>query len=255
MKKLIRNNWGALKVMRNGKGEDISWYYIEKLYRYQEKEEVVAGNKFRRSHAAWKKKNKKVKLAVQVSSRSVADALEFLNKDLKVPQFRGCEATVRFIRLIDDLFDLINSRNPFGRGTKRPLRKSNQAFWMKKMEDAMDELKSLKDLQGNRIITGKKKAGVLGMLVDAVAFRELFEDCCLCEEPILQYLLAYKLSQDHLELFLFAVRSMREAGTTQQADFIKLPSSACSTTTTSKGPTATSTPWMPPSFCTSLHLA
>jgi len=31
----------------------------------------------------------KVKLAVQVLSRSVADALEFLNEDLKVPQFRG----------------------------------------------------------------------------------------------------------------------------------------------------------------------
>jgi len=76
MIKLIRNNWCALKVMRNGKGEDISWYYIEQLYLYQEKEGVVAGNKLRRSHMEWKK-NMKVKLAVQVLSRSVADALEF----------------------------------------------------------------------------------------------------------------------------------------------------------------------------------
>ena len=36
----------------------------------------------------------KVKLAAQVFSQSVADALEYCNKELHLPQFRGCEETV-----------------------------------------------------------------------------------------------------------------------------------------------------------------
>jgi hypothetical protein len=58
----------------------------------------------------------KVNLAAQTFSASVADAIEFCTTNLNLKQFDGSDATVRFIRIIDRLFDLLNSRNPFAKG-------------------------------------------------------------------------------------------------------------------------------------------
>lgn len=71
----------------------------------------------------------KVHLAVQALSASVADALDFCEQTLKLPQFRGAGATAKFVRVFDHLFDLLNSRNPLGKSYKAPLRKQNEAFW------------------------------------------------------------------------------------------------------------------------------
>jgi len=40
----------------------------------------------------------KVDLAVQTLSSSVANALEFLKDDLKLPEFKGCDTKIQFIR-------------------------------------------------------------------------------------------------------------------------------------------------------------
>ena len=42
----------------------------------------------------------KVNLAVQSLSASVADALEYCEGKLKLPQFQGCGPTVKFIRVL-----------------------------------------------------------------------------------------------------------------------------------------------------------
>lgn len=74
------------------------------------------------AHIQWRKKKMKVHLAAQLFSSSVADALEYCEKDLKYPQFRGCTATVQFLLTIDAAFDVLNSRNPLGKGLKAPLK-------------------------------------------------------------------------------------------------------------------------------------
>jgi len=53
----------------------------------------------------------KVRLATQVFSNSVADALEYCYKDLKNNLFEDVEATIEFCRRINNIFDLLNSRN------------------------------------------------------------------------------------------------------------------------------------------------
>lgn len=53
----------------------------------------------------------KVYLTAQILSSSVVDAIEFCWKELKMPEFRDCEATVQFIREIDFIFDFLNVRN------------------------------------------------------------------------------------------------------------------------------------------------
>jgi hypothetical protein len=54
----------------------------------------------------------KVNLAAQALSSSVADALEYCEGKLKLPQFQGCGPTVQCICVFDHIFDVLNSRNP-----------------------------------------------------------------------------------------------------------------------------------------------
>ena len=51
-----------------------------------------------------------VKLAVQLLSDSVADSLQFC-LDQEIPGFQGCQGTIEFIRTLNALFDIMNSRN------------------------------------------------------------------------------------------------------------------------------------------------
>lgn len=67
----------------------------------------------------------KAKLAAQTFSSSVADVLQFLNSDLKLKAFENCEATVRFIRVVDRLFDFLNSRHSRMTGYKSPIHLNN----------------------------------------------------------------------------------------------------------------------------------
>src|ERR1700733_15498050 len=95
--------------------------------RYFRRQGLRAGNKLHERHVQWQQQKMKVKLAVQDLSSSVANALEFCRTTLDLPQFQGCEETVKFIRTVDRLFDLLNSRNPIARGYKAPMRMSNAA--------------------------------------------------------------------------------------------------------------------------------
>ena len=129
MLKLARNLLADKRTLIDSDGHEIKWEYFEALQKLQIQEGLRAGNKLHERHIQWTKQKMKVRLAAQTLSSSVADALEFCNTDLNLPAFRNCEATVKFIRIIDRLFDLMNSRNPFARGYKAPLRSSNEIFW------------------------------------------------------------------------------------------------------------------------------
>lgn len=61
----------------------------------------------------------KVKLAAQTLSSSTASALEFV-KLSEVEEFKDCDGTIEFLK-IDEIFDFLNSRNPFGKGFKKPI--------------------------------------------------------------------------------------------------------------------------------------
>lgn len=101
MLKLVRNTLGDKKSFCDTNGGVIQWLFIERLYNLQVKEGLHAANKLRKAHVEWQQMKMKVKLAAQTLSASVADALEFCDQDLNLEDFRGCEATVQFIRLVD----------------------------------------------------------------------------------------------------------------------------------------------------------
>ena len=118
MLKLVRNTFAELGILVDGENGKISWRYITELQKLQDKEGLRLANKLKQDHIRWYQQKMKVNLASQTISSSVADAIEYCATHLKMPQFEGSGATVKFIRTFDRLFDILNSRNPFARGYK-----------------------------------------------------------------------------------------------------------------------------------------
>lgn len=70
-------------------------------------------------HIHFQNQKMKVMLAAQTLSQSVANALEML-KSID-PDFINVDATIEFIRIFNDLFDIMNSKNPIAKGFKKPM--------------------------------------------------------------------------------------------------------------------------------------
>lgn len=98
--KLIRNAFGELRVFFDSLSRKIDYYYLEALYNLQENKGLHLANKIKKPHIFFQKQKMKVKLATQLFSSSVADALEYCRSELKLKQFKDCEGTVNFINII-----------------------------------------------------------------------------------------------------------------------------------------------------------
>lgn len=143
-------------------------------------------------------------LAAQTLSSSVADAIE-LCQEMQLDGFQDTEATVKFIRMFDKLFDILNSRNPYGRAMKTPLRMENENYWRPFLQEAISYLKSICNVDGIPLWKTTKKVPFIGFLVSTTSVLQIY-DQHVVELANLKYILTYKFSQDHLELFFCSVR-------------------------------------------------
>lgn len=204
MIKLIRNTFGDKKILKNGEGKFIEWKYIEKLYEKQQNEGLTLATKLTSRHVYYKNEKMNVRLAAQVLSNSVGDALLYLkNEDV---EFKGCEATAQFCHMINNAFDIMNSRKLY---SNKPYNNaiSSKTFSQYKTftNQFNDYVETLELEDGVKVIESKRKTGFKGMIMGLYSALDLFE--LLVSKNHLTFLLTYKLSQDHLETFFSAVRS------------------------------------------------
>ena len=182
-------------------------YFVD-VYDSQRLALLHAGNKLTDLHINYRKKPMNVRLASQLFSKCVADSMQHL-LDLNILQFEGCEGTIKFVRNINDLFDILNSTrfNTLFQ-FKKPI--SNQNFYeiCDKLSSLYTYLKGLKvrnkKSQLISILKSKKKAGFLGFLISIQSVISIF----IHNNEHLKYLATYKLSQDHLELEFSKYRSL-----------------------------------------------
>ena len=106
----------------------------------------------------------KINLAAKALSSSVADAIEYCSKELKLKAFQGSEATVRFIRLFDHHFDNLNSKNTCAKGFKSALRLGNKESWSPFHEQSFEYNKGLKAADGKSITSSRRKTAFIGFL-------------------------------------------------------------------------------------------
>lgn len=100
MVKLIRNAFGEKKILLDSDNREIKFEYVQHLCCSQEKEGCHLANKPRKQHILYFKRKMKVKLATQLLSQSVADALRFCKDSLRMKTFLNNGATIQFIEYI-----------------------------------------------------------------------------------------------------------------------------------------------------------
>ena len=206
MLKLVRNMLQVTKDLAIPSMGTVNWSYIEKLNELQESEGLRAANKLTTAHVQFHQQKMNVKLAAQTLSSSVAKALEFqyLNKCLG---FEDCMATSKFISMVDHMFDIFNSRTPKASGYKKPLTAKSVIATRAFLQDCKKCLLSRSDSTVKRISESRRHLSALGFVVNIDSLlamsQEIFDSSSqYCQK----YLLTYKLSQDHLELYFSSVR-------------------------------------------------
>lgn len=165
MIKLVRNYLQAYGNIVDGNGNVISWSHLENLQKLQESEHFHLANKLRKHHISFNNQKMKVKLATQLLSKSVAISLDFCREKLKIADFEKSSATAEFIRIFNDLFDVLNSRTLKQQGYKQPLNLKNKTQIMELLTKAENYIKKLQTLQKDSLLKSGRKTGFLGLLV------------------------------------------------------------------------------------------
>ena len=111
--KLLRNLLYEYKSVALPAAGVVGWEYIERHYSTQKTSKLSLSNKLARAHIDFRNQKMKVKLAVQVFSNSVASSLEYLRLNA-LSGFQDSAVTEVFIRMVDRLFDSLNSRSVAG---------------------------------------------------------------------------------------------------------------------------------------------
>ena len=209
MLKLARNALAQLGSFVDSEGNDIKWSHIEHLQNLQVKEGLNLANKLTTNHLKFEKHKMNVRLAAQTLSSSVANAIEFLDKWGELPNFSGSNGTVKFIRTIDRLFDILNSRNPLAKGFKAPLRSSSQDTWEEILLSAAKYLLSLKTKSPvpKLLSTSQRRTFIIGFVTCIKSTIAMAKQMLSLSTDPFKYLLTYKFSQDHIELLFSCIRS------------------------------------------------
>ncbi|GAB0098646.1 hypothetical protein DMENIID0001_144130 [Sergentomyia squamirostris] len=124
MLKSVRNTFKKWN-MEDCEGRKIKFSYVKDLYELQNRKGIQLTNKLTRDHIEYENKIMNVELASQLMSNSVADDLDHCRDVLKLPKFKGSEGTSQFIRVINDIFDTLNSHKISDVGRKSLLRENN----------------------------------------------------------------------------------------------------------------------------------
>lgn len=205
MLKLARNTIGSRDLI-DGDGGIISWRYFQALYDAQKFLSYNLGNKLTKAHMQFESKKMNVRLAAETLSNSVADSMEFMKTECE--QFKDVDATAKFTRMINDVFDAMNSTGKEGATEfKRTISKSSAPDIFKRFDECMAYIKELK-VVGERkpILSSTIHTAFTGFYNNMISLKGLFND--YVQTGKISEIVAHRLSQDLLESFFGTIRSM-----------------------------------------------
>lgn len=205
MLKLLRNCLGSRNLI-DVDSEKIEWKYIELLYEIQRKLSFNLGNKLTKEHMGWSNKRMSVKLAGQTLSNSVAESIEFLST--RHEDFKNAKATVKFIRTVNDSFDVMNSTKLTGAsGFKRPLSMSNHVEAFSLFEKAMPYLEAIQvEGESKPIFSSGSRTLFVGFYFNMMNFQKIFDDYVRTKK--IECLVTHRFSQDLIESLFGCIRGM-----------------------------------------------
>ena len=98
------------------------------------------------------------------------------------------------------MFDLLNSRNPYAKGTKAPVTAENLESWAIKCEDIAKFIFNLKNKTNNYLRTGHCKTVIWGFVFSINSIVSVTKEIMNWDYRPYSFILTYKFSQDHIEL-------------------------------------------------------
>lgn len=220
MIKLLRNNLYNRKEFVDSEGGKIEWKYIKALVDFGEKNIFGLTHKLTNRHIDFKNKKMHVRTAVRTLSRSTADSLEFLMRQ-NIPVFENADSTIKFIRIVDKLFDVMNTQkvnhnndNQF----KSAINFFNFDDVLEFLMEAKEYIRGLK-VRGQKsgkmlpIVKTRVKTGFCGFLINVESVVNVYRE--YVEEKQLTYMIpTYQLSQDHIEMLFCLIRELCRFTTT-----------------------------------------
>lgn len=145
-----------------------------------------------------------VRFAVQLLSRSVADAIDFLRTNAETG-FTNTHGLSKFIRINNDLFDVFNTKEiNESSDFKTAVTKTNSERIFDFFDEAIPYIKTL-IYNGKPIIESGRKHGFISLITNMHCIRGLYLD--YVENDKLPYLATFFLMQDQLESLFGRVRS------------------------------------------------
>lgn len=213
MMKLARNKLSEYGAFYDDQNQKIEWDYIVKLEELSREYTIGLTHKLRTRHIKWNERPMNVRIAAETLSSSVADAMEYLMRTGH-RKFKNAGPTIRFIRIFDKLFDVMNSMDMKSNepsSFKSSLNPGNKESVFEFLMEAKAYIATLKVKTDSGvlspIVATRNKTGFRGFLVNISSIMSLYTEY-VEEKHWLEHLPVYRMSQDHLELFFGRIRSM-----------------------------------------------
>lgn len=221
--KLIRNYFANKGPLIYDNKDTIDWSYVVKLNEKQQNEKLHLATKIRNRHIHFQNEKMKVFLAAQTLSNSTSVALNFLEYQLKEKDFIGSNPTALFCKNINDTFDILNVKSKYSNNPGRSSVTINSLPELKIKIDYLvsyiEKLEIYEKPKKNKLKSGdnlkiKKKitesptvcTGFVGFII---CLKNIYDLAYyLLHNKYIDYLLSYKLSQDHIEMFFSLIRRM-----------------------------------------------
>lgn len=206
MEKLARNTLARNEVLYDRMNRKIEWKYFVALEEFQRSNLIKIGNNVNKSHVQWFRKMMSVRTAVETLSDSVANAMDFLRLE-GVEEFQGCEATVQYIRYMNNIFDMLNSRFNSSKKTKfkRPLCADTKEEFFAYIDEAIDYINHLNLNPNKKILESRSQTAFFGFIQNLKNLKSMYHE--YIESGVVDEIYTFFLNQDPVELFFCRIRS------------------------------------------------
>lgn len=213
VEKLVRNTLGDYRILWYN-DKKIEWSYFVELVKHSRKNSFGLAHKLNKRHLEYADRKMHVRTAVETLSGSSANAMEYCQKK-GLPGFENATETIEFTRIMDTLWDIMNSQRILEDATniyKSAINPKNKddvfAFLLKAKQYLLTlEVIGKRSKKKVKIVNSDVKTGFRGYVIDIISvtaiYQELIED-----HHYLIFLSTYRMSQDHLEMFFCKIRSM-----------------------------------------------
>lgn len=223
--KMIRNTFKSNRILFDANNNKVRWRLLLNLNKLQQNEGLIFTNKLTPRIIKFRNQMMTIKLASQSLSMNVPKSLELCNKVLKSNQFLDNTGTITFITLMNNLFDVLNSRRYHFYGYKSHICSGNKdnifellnkvKSYILMLQIQVKQIRTIKRSNSDpriimkilkkRVIDTQRLTGFDCAIICIDSLTKLYNEM-VEEKKIMKSISTCRLSQEHLELFFGSIR-------------------------------------------------